>query len=432
MNRIIFLIFAGYIAGCSSLALQPKQMVMGMDRTMNVSHVNQERPLILVTITDEAHQRLVQGQGINREGGLPPLYAAFLAKLSRSYGLERVADWPLQSLEIHCLVFEATTIATQDVLNKLGGEQYVETAQVLNYFSVTADKETIKTAYDDPYYKMQPGHQTLQVGESHGWATGKGVRIAIIDTGLDTDHVDLNRQLAGFKNFVDRSNTGFKADVHGTAVAGVIAASANNGVGMVGVAPDAQLYALKACAQGTVGSGARCTSFTLAKAMNFAIGEQVDIINLSLTGPEDPLLARLVAKALEQGMLVVGAAGKGPEDRFPGEVEGVITVDSLTNNAKSGDKSHTILAPGNKILTTAPNDAYDFFSGSSFATAHVAGVAALIRQRKPHLSSAVIEQLLAGTADEASGYANACQALARVVTGGSCPTNSGVAAKSTR
>ncbi len=289
--------------------------------------------------------------------------------------------------------------------------------QLLNYFSVTASPPR----YDDPYYELQPGLVALQLSASHAWATGKGVRVAVIDTGVDTAHPDLAGRLAGIRNFVDRSQRAFDADVHGTAVAGVIAARTNNGLGMVGVAPDAELVALKACAQVEAGqSAARCTSFTLAKALDFAIGEDVDVINLSLTGPPDPLLERLVQSALQAGIVVVGAAAPDADDAFPGGTDGVIAV-APTKRPAHGEGKSPISAPGSQILSTSPDAGFDFFNGSSFAAAHVSGVVALIKQRKPHLSTEVVKGLLEGTAEPATGQVNACLALERIVAGGACP-----------
>ncbi len=402
-----------FLAACASpMQMRPKTMIMGMDATTTGKHIDERKNMVIITMTDKAHEELSQGRSISREGNLPAAYANFLGRLAVEYGLHRVADWPLDSIAIHCLVFELNAPATESLLNKIRQETFVETVQALNYFSVTGD-------YDDPYYQMQPGHHMIQVAESHGWATGKGVKVAVIDTGLDTEHADLSGRLLGVRNFVDRSMDTFKKDVHGTAVAGVIAANTNNGVGMVGIAPDADIYGLKACRQVDGGSAAHCSTFTLAKALNFAISERMDVINMSLTGPKDDLLQRLVRKAIDAGILVVGAVGSRTEDYFPSRVEGVIGV-----AAKTGDDS--IVAPGSRILTTVPGDEYDFFSGSSFSAAHVSGVVALIRQRKPHLSSSVVKQLLAGTASESNGYTNACHALARV-TGGDCPEPSELA-----
>jgi subtilisin family serine protease len=95
-------------------------------------------------------------------------------------------------------------------------------------------------------------------------ATGRKVTVAVVDSGIESNHPDLAGQVAVEENFVDGQK--YVAELHGTAVAGVIAARAGNGVGIEGVAPDARLLALRACWQ--AGSATRCNSFTLAKAIN--------------------------------------------------------------------------------------------------------------------------------------------------------------------
>jgi len=291
----------------------------------------------------------------------------------------------------------------------------VETAQAMNYFSTSADAAT---AYNDPYFELQSGHNSMLIPATHSWATGKGVLVAVIDTGIDTMHPDLDDRIGGVHNFVDRSTRQFRADVHGTAVAGVIAANANNAIGIVGVAPEASILGLKACEQTDRHSRtATCNSFTLAKAIDFAIDQRADVINLSLAGPRDPLLERLVRQAVERGAIVVGAVGRDERFPFPAESPDVIAVGS-----ESSTHANSLLrAPGTQVVGTVPGAEYDFFNGSSFATAHVSGVVALIRQRKPHISAGVVRELLQQTSDSNSGYANACSALARVVIGEDCP-----------
>ena len=154
----------------------------------------------------------------------------------------------------------------------------------------------------------------LRLSELHRIATGKGVKVAQIDTGVDWRHPDLADGVTSHRNFVDDSP--YVAEVHGTAVAGIIAARGNNGIGMVGVAPDATLLALRACwAEAPAAQPAVCNSFTLAKALQYALGERAQVINLSLTGPRDRLLERLLEVAA-----VVGTNAHGT--RCPGSDPG--------------------------------------------------------------------------------------------------------------
>jgi hypothetical protein len=436
MRKIItaaFALTAGLlVTACQTLTIQPTAAPNAMDTTMSSFREQDAERYIILTMTDAAHEELVRGERVDREAELPPLYARFLSNLSRTYGLRRVADWPLSSLDIRCLVFEVADTRDRDsTIAALSRERFVESAQRLSTFDVSSDgKQPSAVAlaqssynqggydqggYNDPYRKLQYGFDEMQIAEAHRWATGKGVRVAVIDTGLDTRHPELRERITGIRNFVDRDGDAFNADVHGTAVAGVIAAASNNKVGLVGVAPEADLLGLKACwkSEGD-GRTARCSTFTLAKALNFAIDQGVDIINLSLGGPSDPLLARLVARALERNILVIGAVTPKWPGGFPAGVSGVVAV----SNVAAIDGAGSLIAPGTQVLSTKPQSEYDFYSGSSFSTAYVAGMAALIRQRKPHLPGNVARELIATTAQSGPRAPNACRALARLSAAG--------------
>lgn len=409
-------------AACGSLTIQPTSPVNGMDTTMGKYDEAQASRYIIVTMTDAMHEELVRGERVDREAALPPQYAQFLSRLSRTYGLKRVADWPLGTLNIRCLVFEVADPAQRAAtIAALSRERYVESAQEVSAFFTSADAPAAQVAasdYNDPYRNMQHALKEMQIAESHRWATGRGVRIAVIDTGSDTRHPELRERITGIRNFVDRDGDAFNGDIHGTAVTGVIAAASNNGTGLVGVAPEADILSLKACWHRSNAPGdAICNSFTLAKALNFAIDQQVDVINLSLGGPADPLLSRLVSKAVEQNILVVGAATPKFPEGFPVGVDGVIGVTNDTAQQKN-----RVNAPGNQVFSTSPANQYDFFTGSSFAAAQVSGVTALIRQRKPHLPAKIVKELLAATSNPDQGFPNACRAVARVVESEGCGT----------
>src|SRR5262249_18640360 len=148
-----------------------------------------------------------------------------------------------------------------------------------------------------------------------------------------------------------------------------------------GLAPSADLFALKACWQTSPNEiAAQCNTFTLAKALTFAIEQRADVINLSLGGPHDPLLGLLVGVALSRGAVVVAAQSE--TDRFPGDIPGVIAVRVATNDApmpRDADE-HVIEVNAQQLLSTSPGGRYDYFSGSSMAAARVSGLSALLRQ----------------------------------------------------
>ena len=193
---------------------------------------------------------------------------------------------------------------------------------------------------------------------AHAIATGKNVSIAVVDTELEKDHPDLKGRLIKTVNFVDGGDLTFSRDQHGTAVAGVIGARANDGVGIYGIAPDAEISAFKACWYADESeNGALCSSWSLAKAIDAAILQGVKVINLSLAGPEDMLLAKLLKTAHERGITVVAAAlEKGEHPGFPANLSSVIPVISADpkGNAKAptwiNELPDVAVAPGVEIL----------------------------------------------------------------------------------
>ncbi len=234
--------------------------------------------------------------------------AAVIAELARQYSLTRVSEWPIEQLSMHCVLFRILPGTTREaVIEKLRGDARVRIVQPLNEFESSTDTSATKIGapFDDPYARLQSNVRALDVLEAHNISRGEGVRVAVIDTGMDTQHPDLAGRTQLTRNYVDTDDAAFRADRHGTQVAGLIAAAANNGIGIVGVAPDVKLYAYKACWQPSPSSAGRCNSFTLAQALADALTAHAQIINLSLVGPSDPLLEALIGKATGAGVIVV-------------------------------------------------------------------------------------------------------------------------------
>ena len=347
--------------------------------------------------------------------------AGVIRDLATQYNLTRVSEWPIEQLGMHCVLFRIPPGTTREaMLERLRTDPRVRIAQPLNEFESATEAAP---KFDDPYARLQSNVLALDVAEAHAISRGTGVRVAVIDTGVDTRHPDLAGRTQLTRNYVDTDADSFVTDRHGTQVAGLIAAAANNGIGIVGVAPDVRLLALKACWQASATAAGRCNSFTIAQAIADALTARAQVINLSLVGPSDPLLEALIAKAVSAGIIVVGAASSDGRFGFPARLPGVLPV----AEAESGPSDANVLrAPARDIVTLVPNGHYDFASGSSLATAQISGVVALLLARNQKLGVARLRELLDQSTvkhDTARGpylSVNACAALARVVSGARC------------
>jgi len=302
-------------------------------------------------------------------------------------------------------------VAIGRLIEEMAPDGLVESIQSMNLFHAFARS--------DPLYPLQPAAKLWHLDELHRVTTGKSVRVAQIDSGVELDHPDLQGRVVIARNFVDAGEV--IGEAHGTAVAGIIGARADNGVGIAGVAPDAVLLGLRACWQTPVDEihTTVCSSFTLAKALQFALDNDARVINLSLGGPEDRLLRRLLAVAESRGVVVVAAADSQVSDGgFPASVPGVLAI-----AAEGADAPPTmLLAPGRDIPTTLPGRRWGFVSGSSFAAAEVTGLVALLLDlapgRKPQQIRASLQSDFSSAPPRRREIVDACAAAAHTV--GTC------------
>jgi subtilisin family serine protease len=328
--------------------------------------------------------------------------------LAAQYQLTIINDWPMPALGVDCFVMETSgKVPVESLVKNLSLDPRVESAQAMNLFHVFA--------YNDPLFPLQPSAALWHLAELHKVTTGRNVRVAEVDTGVESDHPDLNGQIMLSRNLVDGQANA--AEMHGTAVAGIIAAVGNNGVGIVGVAPEAKLIALRACWETERHTNAAvCSSFTLAKALQVALDAKAEVINLSLGGPRDVLLGRLLDAALARGITVVGAADPQTGDGgFPASHRGVLAIAGNDAHDVAGD---ILRAPGRDIPTTVLDGKWSFVTGSSFAAAHVTGLVALLRELDPDLRPQQVRELLAppansGLAADNHALVDACAAVGR-------------------
>ncbi len=226
----------------------------------------------------------------------------------------------------------------------------------------------------------------IGAGDAQAAAQGKRPLIAIIDTGIDETHPDL---AGSVRDHFDAVGDGkWDSGAHGTSIAGIIAAHGK----LLGIAPDATLLSIRAFPAATN----EATTESLRRGLDWAAEQHAEVVNMSLAGPEDPVVDATVTAAIAEGIIVVAAAGNegpGAPPAHPAAVKGVLAVtatdqaDSLFARANTGGYI-SVSAPGVDILSASPGGGYSLESGTSQAAAHVSGLVALLRAIRPDLTPA--------------------------------------------
>jgi subtilisin family serine protease len=369
---------------------------------------------VVAGLTGPPNQRYLQ-----RRYGPSPSVDRTLTQLAHEHDLRRIEGWPIQSLNVYCEVLIVPVGGdVAAVIEKLSRDPRVDLAQRMNMFRTQAAR------YDDPYLDLQSAAAAMEVEQAHELATGRGVSIAIIDSAIDADHPDLRGRVRLARNLAGEHRQPRGGEIHGTAIAGIIASAVNNHEGIIGVAPDVSIAALRACwaiADGAL--AAQCSSFSLARALEVALELRPDVINLSLAGPEDRLLTRLLDRVIERGIVVVTAHPTAASSSlaFPSSHPRVFAAHSSMTPVNS-PSPYILAAPANEVLTTTPGSRYAFLTGNSLAAAHTTGVIALLMERQPDLDAERIAAILTSTTTYAAGTAsiNACRAVARITGTASC------------
>ncbi len=310
-------------------------------------------------------------------------------------------------------------------------------AVAYNYLRPTLADEIVP---DDPKYSEQWSLPLMNLPQA--WAIEKGKRdvvIAIIDSGIDYRHDDLaskiwvnpgeipdngldddgngyiddmhgwdftdapNLQAEG--DFIEGDNEPIDESGHGTHVAGIAGAMPNNGIGIAGVAWNCPLMAVRAGL--SLGGGSRMQDDDSAAAIVYAADNGASIINMSWGSSQHSFVIQdAIDYAYARGAVLIGAAGNSNEAEsiFPAGYRKVISVASTTQHKQRYYKSNfgasvDIGAPGNAILSTQINNGYRILTGTSMAAPHVAGIAALMRSKRPNLTHEEVRQILINTTD---------------------------------
>lgn len=246
-------------------------------------------------------------------------------------------------------------------------------------------------------------------------ATGAGVTVAVVDSGVDPQHAQLRGQVLDGTDFLDRGGDGRQDCAgHGTGVASIIAATPHTGVAFQGLAPAARILPVRVSEQVVVqgrGSGRTASARDFARAIRWAVRNGADVLNLSVVLYADSTDVReAVADAVARDVVVVAAAGNlhgdGDPVPFPAAYPGVLGVGAIGPEGTRAEFSQVgayvdVVAPGREVLMAAPGRGHQRAEGTSYAAPFVAATAALVRQYRPELTAVEVARRIVATADPA-------------------------------
>ena len=237
------------------------------------------------------------------------------------------------------------------------------------------------------------------------YATGRGIKIGILDEGVDVNHIDLAQNIYPLSFDTESGTSPAKLfGDHGTHCAGIASAMRNNGIQVAGVAPDAKIVSISNSLEGTSNSRIK-----RADGIIWAYKNGVDVISNSWgSSTEHSAINEAIAEAFEygregKGCVIVFAAGNGGNNRsvaYPANCnDKILAVGAIQSDGAIYNKSQTgekldVVAPGVNVLSTVPNNGTDSWQGTSMACPHVAGLAALILERNPGLTVIQVNDII--------------------------------------
>jgi len=280
----------------------------------------------------------------------------------------------------------------------------------VEYAEVDALAYPSQVSVNDPLFTNQWNLSDIHVPQAWGTTTGSPtIKVALLDSGVDDDHPDISSQVVDWSNFSD-STTYTDQIGHGTHVAGIVAASTNNGLGVAGIGYQTKLMSVKVLSDRGYGQYS-----WIAQGIYYATDHGARVINLSLGGTSDSItLRQAVDYAWSHGVVVVAAAGNSGSSRpiYPAYYDHVIAVAAVDSSNRKPYFSNygswvDLAAPGVSILSTLPNQPnhfsssqdYGLASGTSMASPHVSAVAALVWSLHPSWTSQQVIDRLEQTAD---------------------------------
>jgi subtilisin family serine protease len=321
---------------------------------------------------------------------------ALASQLAQAYGLELLSSRPIALLNARAELFRVRAGRSEaGALAALRRDSRIRSAQF--NWRYRHGGEGSDGAASIPQYAPR----ALRLAEAHTLALGRNVPVAVIDSAVDAAHPDLEGAVVRTFDAVGGSDA--KPDFHGTAVAGIIR---SRGV-VEGVAPQAEILAVRAF-RTKPGAAPETTTEILLGAIDWAVSNGAKVLNMSFVGPKSGHLQELLEAASRKGVVLVAAAGNGgvkAPPAYPAAFPGVIAVtavDASDRRYKLANRGRyiAVAAPGVDVLVPVDGGRHDLVSGTSFATAYVSGIAALLLERDPAMEPARVAGLIAAGADD--------------------------------
>lgn len=365
-------LFMAFLQGCATTSTGNKAVKSSF-----------ENPLLLVIDDPRGERRKFGAQGPGYSAHVDyaqdPILQRATNQLVEEYQLLAADQWPLKSLGVHCILIESPPV---DVLERLTKDKRVKWIQPFNEF----DTQFSKSSQAPKLTVISPSIVLPN--------NGSGIDIIVIDTGADVSHPAFNDSGMRYQNFVIGKGNG-KDEVHGTAVMGLLAANGSSSKTPVrGLTSQANLLHYRGCWQKSDGKG-KCTTLTLALALDAAIASNPNILNLSLSGPKDRILEALIDKLINQGTIIVSAhdSKRASTDRFPLPQPGVIYAYGTSDEELIQIPSDTFLA-SSTAMSLSPQGLYDVFTGHSIATPQLTAITASLLYADPTISKNTIANRL--------------------------------------
>jgi hypothetical protein len=300
-----------------------------------------------------------------------------IGKIGGKYNLGLIETYDIKALTLKAAIFKTQEDIFR-LIHSIGREDGVVLAQPNYIFRTMAE----------PMSDMQNTYKVMNLKKLHEHFSGKGVIVAVIDTGIDTQHRDLKERIVSSENLLRDSP--YQPEIHGTAVAGVIGASIN-GFGIEGVAPESSILSLRACRQvSEMRPEGECYTSSISRAIDIAIEKKAKLVNMSFGSiSPDKLILKLIEEGAKRGIIFVAPVGNMPHQEdlsFPAshpDVVAVVGVDDRGDPYPNQEiaKKARVLAPATNVMTTIPGDKHNFLTGTSMASACVTGMIAVAAEK---------------------------------------------------